>query len=777
MKTLGPQGSLLFLTLTLTLYPGMADAQVVGPNVLVSVPPCGKLDNDPVVAAQGQQLVAAWRSDCLPRFFASASRDDGQTWEAANPIPWSGNATTPAAVCAGDSGRFYLVAPTQVFAVGRTIEVSEGRFVGTMFQWRRLTNPMPLPYGDDRTGNPDAMGMLFDTTSRNLYVTFTRTQHNPASISYVITFVRSTDGGESWDPPMELTGPESNGPRMIVGPDGALSVIWENYVFGKLMGRRSSDFGATFGPEFEVGAIADNVGIEPASWDGLKSRQNPAVPRSICMGAPAPFSLASDHSGGPHHGTMYLVTAEHAAGTAVPQTGGRFEVEPNRFYASANEIEIGDDVLGSVATTESSFDTDRFTFVGEAGRTIWISGSFSSSTNSPIHGFNLTCGDDTTAVLGIGCFDTTPDGSAPAAIYTFPRTGRYYLGTSAFPGSSIEYRLQLREYVVHPASVARDHRDILLSSSTDGGMTWSSKLRVNDGPAGNEEAFPEVVVDGSGRVHVAWYDWRNGAGCGDEVNTYWTYSDDGGQTFSAAMRVSQEGSTTHMTPSWAVGDRLGLAASGDRAHVLWTRILLGSSGNIYGALISDLPTSVLISGLAAEEADGAVGLRWLASDVREVREFRVHRAAGGGDYELVGIVPAGADGQYLWQDESIAVGVDYRYRLEVVRLDGLSLWDGPVGVSVAAPPTSLAWGGAIPNPFADSVELVLHTPDQGTTRVSVYDVAGHQVASLRAEPQGDRFVVRWKGRNGKGRVVAPGVYLVRAQLGASSVVRQIVRMK
>ena len=123
----------------------------------------------------------------------------------------------------------------------------------------------------------------------------------------------------------------------------------------------------------------------------------------------------------------------------------------------------------------------------------------------------------------------------------------------------------------------------------------------------------------------------------------------------------------------------------------------------------------------------------------------------------------------------MAPGTRYRYRLEVVGIAGGSSWEGPVEVATAA--ERLAWRGATPNPFADTVELELAGPDPRGTRVWVYDVTGHEIARLEARADGSRWLVRWNGRDRSGRIVAPGVYLLRAQQGDRTVVRQVVRMR
>jgi hypothetical protein len=62
--------------------------------------------------------------------------------------------------------------------------------------------------------------------------------------------------------------------------------------------------------------------------------------------------------------------------------------------------------------------------------------------------------------------------------------------------------------------LSRRHYSIALSTSTDGGLTWSSAVKVNntptDIPTGNQQAFtPAVDVAQDGTVSVSYYDFRN----------------------------------------------------------------------------------------------------------------------------------------------------------------------------------------------------------------------------------------------------------------------------
>src|SRR5215213_2916228 len=73
----------------------------------------------------------------------------------------------------------------------------------------------------------------------------------------------------------------------------------------------------------------------------------------------------------------------------------------------------------------------------------------------------------------------------------------------------------------------RRHDSIALSTSTDGGLTWSSAVKVNKTPTniptGNQQAFtPAVDVAEDGTVSVTYYDFRNNTPNPNTLSTdYW----------------------------------------------------------------------------------------------------------------------------------------------------------------------------------------------------------------------------------------------------------------
>jgi hypothetical protein len=94
-------------------------------------------------------------------------------------------------------------------------------------------------------------------------------------------------------------------------------------------------------------------------------------------------------------------------------------------------------------------------------------------------------------------------------------------------------------YVVYAPNDAADGADIVIQRSTDEGLTFSSPLKLN-ARIGNDRAqwFPWVTVDdNTGRVYVFYYD-QGIAKSGDLMETTYTWSDDGGTTWSRPRPMS-----------------------------------------------------------------------------------------------------------------------------------------------------------------------------------------------------------------------------------------------
>jgi len=117
-------------------------------------------------------------------------------------------------------------------------------------------------------------------------------------------------------------------------------------------------------------------------------------------------------------------------------------------------------------------------------------------------------------------------------------------------------------------------------------------VKVNRGGSGVDQFFPWLSVDSSnGAVEVAFYDRRDNPGL---MNLYLGRSTDGGASFDDT-RISSASSDPRIQAGVAgvnsaaigIGDYVGLAATGGKAHMLWTDTRRGKQEIFYGQLNFD----------------------------------------------------------------------------------------------------------------------------------------------------------------------------------------------
>ncbi len=83
-----------------------------------------------------------------------------------------------------------------------------------------------------------------------------------------------------------------------------------------------------------------------------------------------------------------------------------------------------------------------------------------------------------------------------------------------------------------------------------------------------------------------------------------------------------------------------------------------------------------------------------------------------------------------------------------------------------------------PNPFNPSTTIEYDLPQGENVRLEIYDVLGRQVASLvNAYQAPGSYTVEWNGRNGRGEILASGVYFYSFQAGNFRKVKKMLYLK
>jgi len=150
---------------------------------------------------------------------------------------------------------------------------------------------------------------------------------------------------------------------------------------------------------------------------------------------------------------------------------------------------------------------------------------------------------------------------------------------------------QLGWVLDQPSDSQCPNAHIVASHSTDGGVSWSPPVVVNDdGDAGNRDHFlPALTVGSDATLHASWYDRRLVLNCTNPYlyNVVYSSSTDWGQTWSHNIRVSSTpsdpanpnfgsliyGDPTILFLGWNSG--IAVTADGSAVWPIWTQTSLG----------------------------------------------------------------------------------------------------------------------------------------------------------------------------------------------------------
>ncbi len=125
-----------------------------------------------------------------------------------------------------------------------------------------------------------------------------------------------------------------------------------------------------------------------------------------------------------------------------------------------------------------------------------------------------------------------------------------------------------------------DDTDIWLKKSSDGGNTWSNKIRVNTDSPGKHQFLSWMDIDQTdGTIYIVFYDRRNYSD--SQTDVYLAYSTDGGGTFKN-VKISD----TPFVPSSGAffGDYTNISAHNGVIRPIWGR-LDGGNSSIWTAII------------------------------------------------------------------------------------------------------------------------------------------------------------------------------------------------
>ncbi len=127
-----------------------------------------------------------------------------------------------------------------------------------------------------------------------------------------------------------------------------------------------------------------------------------------------------------------------------------------------------------------------------------------------------------------------------------------------------------------------DPLDVHFIRSTDGGLTWTAPLRLNDDPGTSAwQWFGTMSVSPDGRIDVVWLDTRDDPEFLSAL--FYTYSVDGGTTWSVNEKLTASFDPHLGWPNQnKLGDYFDMVSENDGAHLAWAGTFNGEQDVYYG---------------------------------------------------------------------------------------------------------------------------------------------------------------------------------------------------
>ncbi len=178
----------------------------------------------------------------------------------------------------------------------------------------------------------------------------------------------------------------------------------------------------------------------------------------------------------------------------------------------------------------------------------------------------------------------------------------------------------------------------------------------------------------------------------------------------------------------------------------------------------------------AAYAIGTTTLAWGASGAADLSGYRLYRGKSPGFVPGPGSLVSEQGGTGFVD----AAGSPYYYKLVAVDAHGNAsapafvMPAGTVGVEDDVPAFEFALAGAWPNPVRGESSVRFTLPRATNARLEVLDVAGRRVAMLANGPlEAGEHTLRWPARDGRGRGLAAGIYVVRLEADGRALARRV----
>jgi Secretion system C-terminal sorting domain len=280
-----------------------------------------------------------------------------------------------------------------------------------------------------------------------------------------------------------------------------------------------------------------------------------------------------------------------------------------------------------------------------------------------------------------------------------------------------------------------DPLDVMFARSTNGGVSFSSPIKINDDPGTSAyQWFGTMSVAPNGRIDVIWLDTRDNPGTYLSA-LYYSKSTNGGVTWSPNEKLSG-----YFNPhlGWPqqnkMGDYFDMVSDVNGASLAWAATFNGEQ-DVYYSYITDIVPVELLSFSASVVAD-VVTLSWSTATELNNRGFEIEKSSDKTIWRTIGFKEGkGTTSEpqhYSYSDLLLEKSPSkLYYRLKQLDFNGSFEYSSIVEVEIAPSEFSLAQN--YPNPFNPSTTIGYGIKEKGEVMLAILNAIGEEIAVLVSE--------------------------------------------
>lgn len=279
-----------------------------------------------------------------------------------------------------------------------------------------------------------------------------------------------------------------------------------------------------------------------------------------------------------------------------------------------------------------------------------------------------------------------------------------------------------------------DPLDVMFARSTDGGVSWSSPVRVNDDIGTTAyQWFGTMSVAPNGRIDVVWLDTRDNPGT-VLSSLYYSNSTDGGVTWSQNERLSGFFDPHVGWPQQQkMGDYFDMISDAGGAYLAWAATFNGEQDVYFSHIIDTTIVPVELTSLTANVNDDIVTLEWTTATEINNHGFEIERSFDQSNWRTIafkeGKGTTSQPQQYSFSDDISDVSAHkLLYRLKQVDFNGSYEYSNIIELDVV--PKSFSLSQNYPNPFNPITTIEYGIKEKSDVVITILNSIGEKVAVL-----------------------------------------------